>query len=326
MKIFENRKSLLRRYLIMAIASLTWLACEDDREVGYDPAAGQGLEHADPYLQVVTGFIPFEVGTEGYDLEFNAVNGLDALSKVKMYGVYTDAESGITSEPVLYGEYDVQPDGRTVVVDNLTYAELREGIVIDGEPLGESDEDVFPGSGWSFSFEGIYADGKTLPLGGRIDMVLSKYAGIYTVSDSHYMRIQPDMALFPPTGVANWDGAEVFIGFVNANTLSYNDRWGYFETPGCKWAFSYDETNQITEIILSDGIVCASSAATVATCATPNAFKNLSTWLGVDDICAESMVIIDNNETGEHVIKLTYGYLGGGGYRQFTETLTKKVD
>jgi hypothetical protein len=325
MKILINTQYLIKRYFVI-IFSLLWLSCDDDeRAIDYAEDAAINARILDPFLQVTTGFVPFEVGTEKYDIQFNVVNGVDALSKVKLYGSFYDAESRETSNEVLFGEYNVTSPERTVIKDSFTYDELRGGLTVDGGPLPASDEDIFPGSGWSFRFEGDYASGKTLPLVGQINMVLSKYAGIYKVSNSTYMRIQVDPVIFPGEGVAHWDGEEVFIGFVDENTLSYNDAWGYFPTPGCSWEFNYNEDGKITDIVLSDGIVCASAAATLATCATPDAFKNLSTYLN-SNLCVESNVIIDNDVTGEHVIKLTYGYVGAGGVRQFTETLTKVVD
>jgi hypothetical protein len=325
MKKFNNIKQLVSSLAVLALVSLS-VGCDQHETAVYSDDNAIELQHADPYLQVVTGFVPFEVGTPEYPVQFNVINGTRSLSKVKLYGSYYDAETGETSNEVLFGEYAVDGTGRTVIKDSFTYADLREGITLPTKgALPESDEGVFPGSGWSFRFEGDYASGTTLPLNGQINMVLSKYAGIYRVSNSTYMRIQVDPVTFPGEGVAHWDGEEVFIGFVDENTLSYNDNWGYFDTPGCKWEFSYDENNKITDFVLTDGIVCASPAATLATCETPSAFNNLSDYLDMD-LCTVSNVIIDNNETGEHVIKLTYGYVGAGGVRQFTETLTKVVD
>lgn len=328
MKIFNtnNSKHLIRRYFIMAVTVLCWLACEEDREVDYSEADAIELENADPYLQVVTGFVPFEVGTKAYGVQFNAINGTKTLSTVKMYGTFYDAETGTYSNEALYGEYPIESSGRTVITDSLTYDELKEGLTVNGNTLPDADTAIFAGSGWSFRFEGDFASGETKSLTGEINMVLSKYAGIYTVSESTYMRIQFDLTTFPDEGVAHWDDNEVFIGFVDQNTLSYNDAWGYFSVPGCSWQFDYDEDGKISNIVLTDGYVCASSTATLATCEdSPSGFNNLSAYLGYN-VCDESLVIIDNDETGEHVIKLTYGYLGAGGYRQFTETLTKKVE
>ncbi len=324
MKVFMDKRYRINRYLLMAVISLSWLACDENREINYTDQANQ--VQVDPYLQVVTGFVPFEVGTESYDLEFNVINGVDAVESIKLYGSFFDAESELTSNEVLYGEYPVDDPLRSVITESLTYDELKAGLLVDGNPLPDSDEDIFAGSGWTFRFEGDYASGETLPLNGEINMVLSKYAGIYRVSESTYMRIQVDVVTFPGEGVAHWDDEEVFIGFVDQNTLSYNDRWGYFASPGCSWNFDYDEDGTVTQVPILVTVVCPSAAATAANCTENLAgFNNLSAYLGYS-VCAESNVIIDNDVTGEHVIKLTYGYLGGGGYRQFTETLTKIVD
>lgn len=312
--------------IVLALVGISVSCDPDGEEVVYSDGEAIALQHADPYLQVVTGFVPFEIGTPEYPIQFNVINGTRALSQVKLYATYFDAETGESSNEVLMGTYPISSATRSVITDSFTYEELKAGITLPTKgSLPETDEGVYPGSGWSFRFEADQTAGGTLPLAGQINMVLSKYAGIYRVSESTYMRIKVDTDVFPGEGVAHWDGEEVFIGFVDENTLSYNDNWGYFDTPGCKWEFSYDESGKISDIVLTDGIVCASATATLATCESPASFKPLGEYLGLD-LCSVSNVIIDNNETGEHVIKLTYGYVGAGGVRQFTETLTKIVE
>lgn len=321
MKIITNIRYHLRRYIPIVVMSLLWISCEDDRAITYSESATQ--EMPDPYLQVVTGFVPFEVGTPEYELEFNVINGTNAITALKLFGTFFDAGSGKSSNEMLFGEYPVTSPLRTVITDKFTYNELKTGLTVDGTPLPAADADVFPGSGWSFRFEGVRA-GQSFSMIGSINMVLSKYAGIYKVTGSTYMRIQLDPVVLPPDGVAEWDGEEVFIGFVDQNTLSYNDRWGVFAWPGGSFNFSYDEDGRISgPVLTASGLF---SGTELATCGdNKNAFNNLSTYLGYS-VCDQSNVIIDNDATGEHVIKLTYGYLGGGGYRQFTETLTKIVN
>jgi YD repeat-containing protein len=320
MNIFKNTKHFFARTIVLLLVMI-WVGCDNgDNEVVYSENQAINQQVLDPYIQVATPFFPFAAGSK-YGIQVNVINGVNRVNKLNVYATYTDAATKITESEILLKTYDVTGNFRTLVLDSLTYQELKAA-----GPLPENDADLSPGSGWSFRFEGVSPDGETVPFAGGMNIVLSKYAGIYRVTNSVYMRIQVDPAVFPGEGVARYDGSEVFIGFVDENTLSYNDAWGYFPTPGCSWAFDYDEDGKITDIVLSDGIVCASATATLASCETPAKFKNLSTFVGVDDLCSVSNVIIDNEATGEHVIKLTYGYDGAGGTRQFTETLTKVVD
>lgn len=318
MKLFIDKGFLLKRVLAVAMAML-WLSCEEDRDINYSENDAIDQVILDPYLQVVTGFIPFEIGTEKYGLTFNVINGVNEVTAVKLYGSFYDAASGLTSNEVQYGEYSVDSPLRTVLTDSLTYDELKAGLTIDGNPLPDTDADIGPGSGWSFRFEGVYASGETLPLAGAINMVLSKYAGIYVVSESKYVRgVGEDFG--------GWDGTEVFIGFVDENTLSYNDRWGYFDWAGCSFHISIDpETGEVEVPILTDCGVFAGTGP--ITCQdNKNAFGNLAAVLGYHP-CDVSNIIIDDAVNGAHVIKLTYGYMGANGIpRAFTETLTKVVN
>ncbi len=302
----------------MFVVSLAWLSCEDDREIEYNDAIVQ--QHADPYLQVVTGFIPFEVGTESYDFEFNVINGVVAVENIKLYGSFYDAESKLTSNELLYGEYPVDDPLRSVITDTFTYDELKEGLLVDGNPLPDSDEDIYPGSGWAFRFEGDYASGKTLPLAGQINMVLSKYAGNYEVIESDYWRIGVQ------SGLADWTGTVVFIGFVDEVTLSHNDFWGPFAWTGFSFHFSVDPDDNtiIAPLTDEDGVAIPDgqfSGLFSVTCG-----ENASKFDNVP--CEDSNIIVDDEGgPGKHRIYLTYGYQSAdGGIREFYEVLERIVD
>jgi hypothetical protein len=45
-------------------------------------------------------------------------------------------------------------DATTTVTDELTYAKLKEGLIINGNPLPEDELDIAIGSGWQFRFVG----------------------------------------------------------------------------------------------------------------------------------------------------------------------------
>jgi hypothetical protein len=319
MKILISNQYLFRRYFLV-IFSLLWLSCsDDDNTVDYNQNAAINQSVLDPYLQVTTGFVPFKPGTAEYTIGFNVINGVKALDKVNIYATFKDAGTGKSSNEVLVETYDIDSPYRTVVTDQLTYNELKEGFTINDGSLPASDEDIVPGSGWTFRFEGVEASGNAVDLPGAINMVLSKYAGLYVVSESTYVR-------GPGEFLGDWNGTEVFIGHVDEVTLSYNDRWGVFDWSGCSFNFSIDPTSKaITVPILTD---CGVFSGTGAINCKDNAgsFKNLSDYLG-HAVCPVSNILIDDEVNGKHVIKLTYGYMGANGIpRAFTETLTKIVD
>lgn len=315
MKILNTKRYLAKRYLLMMLVSFAWLGCEDDPKIDYGNSEAP-LQHTDPYLQVVTGFIPFEIGTPSYDFEFNLVNGIDEIENVRLYGSFFDSESGLTSNEIIYGEYPVNEPLKALIQDNFTYDELKAGLLVGGSELPVSDVDIAPGSGWSFRFEGDYASGRTGVLAGSINMVLSKYAGNYEVIESSYFRIGADNG--------DWDGQVIFIGFVDQVTLSHNDFWGPLPWAGKSFHITVNPDNSLTAPVLTaDGIRNVTTDGFLLTCV-----ENASKFDNVP--CAGSNKIVDDEGgPGRHRIYLTYGYeiiAGATGTREFYEVLERVVD
>jgi hypothetical protein len=309
MKIFIN-KEYLKGCLLILFVSLG-LSCEDDREMNYDKNAAINQQVIDPYLQVTTGFVSFQPGTPEYNIAFNVINGVKAINKVNVYTTFTDAGTGLPSNERLIGTYNVTDPYRNVITDNLTYDELRDGLTVNGQPLPEVDENVVPGSGWVYRFEGVDAAGNAVPLLGAINMVFSKYAGLYKVIDSHYFRIGVDNG--------DWNGEERFIGHVDDVTLSYNDWWGPFAWAGASFHFSVDpDTKAITIPILTESGLFSGNRA--ISCKTDKGtFKSVP--------CDGSNILVEDEATGKHKIYITYGYFtDGSGPREFYEVLEKIVN
>src|SRR5687767_10970714 len=105
MKAFINVEYLLKKYFLIAIASLA-LACDDEPEVDYSKNETLTQKVLDPFLQIQTPVIGFQAGTASYDLGFNVINGVKDINKVNVYSTFTGA-SGATSNEVLLGTYNV---------------------------------------------------------------------------------------------------------------------------------------------------------------------------------------------------------------------------
>lgn len=279
--------------------------------MNYDKTAAINQQVLDPYLQVTTGFVSFTPGTPEYSIGFNVINGVKAINKVNVYTTFKDAGSGLSSNEHLIGTYNVTDPYRTIITDKLTYAELKDGLTVNGQPLPASDEDVVPGSGWTYRFEGVNQSGEPVSLLGAINMVFSKYAGLYKVIESKYYRI----------GVltAEWTGQERFIGHVDDVTLSYNDYWGSFAWAGASFNFSIDPTTKAitVPILTSSGLFGGNRAINCKT--DKGLFKNVP--------CDGSSILVEDEVTGKHKIYLTYGYFtDGSGPREFYEVLEKIVN
>jgi hypothetical protein len=224
-----------------------------------------------------------------------------------LYGKFKDASTGEFTNEKVYGTYEVG-ELRNVITDTLTYDDLKADLT---PALPDVDEDVPPGSGWVFRFEGVNASGEHVILGGAINMVRSKYAGNYTVLQSDYYRIgvhRTDL---------DWSGQTRFIGHVDEVTLSYNDFWGPLGWGGCAFHFTVDPDDKsiFVPILAECGLF---SGLYEASCQ-----NNKSVFDNVP--CDGSNKIVDDEGgEGKHRIYLTYGYVSASGPREFYEVLEKQ--
>ncbi|WP_139793773.1 hypothetical protein [Reichenbachiella faecimaris] len=308
--------------MMVLIASIG-VSCTDEDLVEYTQQESITMDNTVSYIQVVTPVVAFQAGTEKYDISFNSIAGYNEISKIDVYKTFTDAVSatGLQTNEVLLKSYDVTATTgtRQVITDEITYADLREGLVLDGGALPADEVDLAIGASWSLRFEATYSDGTTAPVSGGITVgVLHRFAGLYRVIESSYYRI----------GVgpnADWSGETRFIGSVDENTFSHPDFWGNFAWAGSEFHFDvdYDNDNEITVPIIVDGLFSGSYAL--------NCTDDGADFVSVP--CEDQNVVIADDVTGKHIIKLTYGYMTEGsadpvndGAREFYEIMEKIVD
>ncbi len=301
---------LAKRYLLITLI-LFVVSCDEDDTMDYDQSDAIFQTVTDPFIQVTTPVIGFQAGIESYELGLNVINGTKAITEVKAYSIFTDAETGLESNEVLLTTFPIEEPNRNIVTGTITYEELKAGLNVNGTALPTSQVDLKVGSGWKLRFEGTTAAGETIQLAGNINVaVLSRFAGIYKVVKSDYYRI----------GVltATWTGETRFIGSVDETTFSYNDFWGSFAWTGNQFNFVIDfDTNVITAPITVDGLFSGTRAIGCPADAGDFTVRG----------CTDTNILIPDDATGKHKIKLTYGYFTeGSGSREFYEELEKVVD
>jgi hypothetical protein len=299
----------------MLLAATAWFSCDEDTEMDYATST-QSQKVTDPYLQINTPVIGFQAGVEAFDYSVNVINPSNdlALKEVKVYSVFTSAETGSLSNEGLLMTIPVEGPNRNSADGSFTYEDLKAGLTVDGGPLPDSDLDLKVGSGWKLRFEGVTSSGKVIPLKGSVNVaVLSPYAGLYKVLEGSYLRFD-DVS-------GDYTGETRFIGSVDETTFSYNDYWGYFPWTGNQFNFKVDfeNGNKVTVPILVDGLFSGTKAL----------------QCGVDPFikfsCEGKNVLIKDPDAPEssnakHRFVLLYGYLGAGGNREFYEELEKIVN
>lgn len=296
------------RYLMIVGAAIL-ISCEEDTKVDYSEDEAITLENADSFLQIETSVVGFTAGLESYSIAFNAINGVKDIDQVNIYSTFTDVDGSVSNE-VLFGSYPVEETGRNQITDDFTYDDLKEGIIVNDESLPTDQTLLAVGAGWEFRFEGVRSSGEIIRLPGTINIaVLSRFAGIYKMTYMEYYRINVlrDDVTDPVIG------EEIYIGSVDEDTFSHNDWWGPFSWSGCSFNFDVDfeNGNAITVPILTS---CGLYAGTEAI-SCPN-FDNIP--------CVNVLEVHD--DTGEHVIKMSYGYEASGGAREFYVEYEKVVD
>jgi hypothetical protein len=298
----------IRFGILLAVSLLVvGVGCEEDL-VEYGPEQPQKI--TDPYLQIVTSVIAFQAGTPSYSMEFNIINGEKRISAVDVYMVFTDAATGAESNEALLVSIPADAGNFTAVSQELTYAQLKSGLTVNGGPLPDNEVDLAVGSGWQFSFIGRRGEGD-IPLNGSIRVgVLSRFAGIYRVVEGQYFRIGV------PTDAGAWVGQTRFIGSVDETTFSYNDFWGPFVWTGSSFRFVLDPSDNSIEVpVLVNGALFSGNRPM-------NCSINPADFAFVP--CDGSNVLIPDDANGKHTIKLTYGYFtDGSGPREFYEVLEK---
>ncbi|MBK8825318.1 MAG: hypothetical protein IPO26_01135 [Saprospiraceae bacterium] len=239
-------KNLILKLILPVFAIFLIASCAEEEFVEYQTGLSQKI--TDPALEIETQVVQFQGGTPDYDFKFALINGVRKVTKINVYSVFTDAKSKLVSSKVLLKSYNVGNDAKTYFSEKLTYADLKNGITINGAALPADDKTLAVGSGWKLSFEGETAQGP-VNLPGVVNVgVLSIYAGIYTVIESKYYRIN--------VLTADWTGEKRFIGSVDETTFSHPDYWGNFEWGGKAFNFKVDFTNNSIDvpILIDDAI------------------------------------------------------------------------
>ena len=283
------------------------------------------LSVGSPYLQILTPAVGFQAGEESYDLSYNIINSNNSvtINSVKAYRTFTNATTEEVSERLPFDAANsvVGSDQRTVITKTVTYDQLREDLGLPDDQL-----EIAIGSTWLIDFEGVRDDGSTFPLIGVIRVaVLSRFAGIYEVVQSEYIRARTGEAV---EFFGGWDGTEIFIGSVDATTFSYNDRWGFFGWSGNHFTFSLDEVTNLLTVPLLDpagqlanGNALFSGDKAVGCHTSPGTFVDSELGMNCDDT---PPAIIPDDVDGHHEMILIYGYISANGPRQFYEILRKK--
>ncbi len=304
-------KFIINAFMVFLAISLTF-SCVDEDLVNY--GSETNASRNDAFLEVLinTPVVSFVAGNENYDIDFLVVSpDSDEVTRVDVYTQFVGAEG--ESNEVLLNSYDI-PAGQntTNITDQITYDQLRDGLMLNGSALPDNQVELPVGASWTLRLDPVNTSGETVFSAGNITVaILSPFAGTYRVIESGYFRIGVE------SGATDWTGTEIFIGSVDENTFSHNGWWGPFEQDGF-FVFDINADDSVT--IPDDPSQLFFSGDEMLTCQNDSGqFPNVP--------CAGSNTF-ETTADGGIILRLTYGYLTlsgdeNEGAREFYEVMEK---
>ena len=169
-------KSKIKLFLLVFTAlGFLITACNKSEDLVTDDSLTGGLV-------VPTSSIPYKLGaTPTVDINLTIPVG-PGITSVEVYNIYTDT-SGITSNEVLMKTIDISSGNTSADMTkpySITYADLINGIVLNGGPLPDDETELPIGAFWELSYISVMADGRRVVNNATTKIsVANIYAGFY---------------------------------------------------------------------------------------------------------------------------------------------------
>lgn len=307
------------KYILLSFLAIGILAC-DGNDLDFDTTAE--IDHTGGLLTVDKALISYVVGENGtYAFSGSVLQADVKTNSIQLYKSFTDVD-GNKSETIPFKTITLPNTAQTELFSTTaTYAELKEGLTVDGAALPDEDTALNIGDFWTISYKALTENGdESLSRTSTKVAVGTRFAGVYKVIASSYYRIGVDNG--------NWTGEERIIESVDATVYKHIGvgpwadvpaTWGYEAEQGQVFFTVDNDTDAIsyadlgnTTIMLQPFITCASSPDNMT-------FSN----------CGSSNYVIKDDVEGKDILYISYGYLTGSGDvgpREFYEVLEKIVN
>ncbi len=298
------------KFLILAffIAS-TFVACDDTVHVDENAVEG-GL------IDVYDVLIPHVIASQtAYTSSFRVFQGSVKTTAVDVYRQYSGSLG--TSDRVLLTTVDITD--QTGVTDHtlsFTYADLANGVTLNGAAFPTNDELLQVGDFFELTYQPRTSEGNTHRSAETTKVALSgRFAGVYVTGNSSYIH--------PTAGdQGGWAGAEVVIESVAEGV--------YHILANGPWDITVDPDNEFYFMVDADGNIIIpkeyeGATQTVWGGADPVANCINDAALLPDANCATSNYTIKDDVNGEDVVVMSHGYIRDTGTRQFYYELKKKI-
>ena len=228
-------KTLIKIFSLIFFSSAVFYSCNDadlnvtNHAEGYEEG---GLIRNDSKL------VNYVIGSDqAYTFDMLIYQGAIKTTSVDILKTFTTA-TGLTSNTILLKNVPVTNTMTDAFSFSTTYDELIEGLEINGEPLPENDSDLAIADYWTLTYVGVTNEGNSHANGLTSKLAVStRLAGIYTITNSTYVRIdvnngpfnglpriiesvanEPDFATYLATDIGEWVEAASQYYFYVSNT------------------------------------------------------------------------------------------------------------
>ena len=296
-------------YSVVALCILMLGACDSVDDLVTENAVTGGL------VNVETPLLSYVIGDNAdYNVSLQVLQGEVKTTAVNVLKQFTGTVGGeqLTSNEVLMKTIDIASTTTSSVAFSTNFAELREGLTLNGEALPTDDLDLTIGDFWTISFQAVTSEGNNhRNLGTTKIAVATRLAGVYTIAQGHY--IHPSTA---PNVTSDYSGSySRIIESIDPITYRMSDIGPWEGEPDNFFYFQVDENNNV--IILKEWEGATQliwGADELANCAdNPTELPDVS--------CNNDVELSDD---GHDIIRMSYGYIRSSGTRQFDDIMVKQ--
>lgn len=304
---------------LLAITGLFLSQCTTDLQDNTEGAQEGGL------ISSNNNSLNYVVGNDGtYSFDMLVQQNADfPVSQVNLYKkaqINVDGENKLSNE-ILSESIDVGGVVSTSIKSKeYAYADLIDGLTIDGTPLPASDGNLTIGDKFIFRIESVLSNGNKFEQSFTANMTVStRFAGRYLVLEGEYFRLGANNG-----GGTMWVGGEVIISSVDAQTYKFEE-WGaisgwtgnvlYFQIDPSTSEIIYPaEWDGVAQTLNGEPLMTPQTHASDMTSVIPIAGADINT-------------AIKDDAEGKDRLNMCHGYYtGGSGPREFYFLLEKIVN
>jgi len=299
-------KKILFIFCILALTPI-FFQCDSIDDLVTDGAKEGGLvELTNPSLNYVVG------NTSSYSFSMLVYQAEMKVTKLYFYKSFFSNADTAWSNEVLETTINVTNNlTHTITSPGYFYADLINGLTVDGNALPAADGELTIGDFFSFRVVSELSDGRQMQMGDQVKLTVStRFAGKYRFVEGVYWRLgvlmntgsywanpywefqSIDAKTYKMIGLSAWDDNVLYFQIEADNTITYPAEW--------------------------DGVAQSLNDFDLITCAANGALlTNVN--------CGASNYVVKDDVGGKDRLYMSFGY-NSAGPREFYQVMEKIVE